>query len=245
MAVVNRFNVNREQVTLDVDIIENMSANDVSYDASVQYNENTVGDKLSELDEEVKGVSPKLFVNFGQIYKTDGTIMDFVTGASTNILPLSIFGDYKNNGVKVVSGTFRMYNTGYYCIAVFFDDSKNLIGYTQISTTISTVSPFPASEIPDNAVYVAFNGRTDVDDLSNTEFDIISKSLKEDLVEVKENNLLLNNRIDSTQEIFKGLKDELSDIPTIVNDTIEKISGKTFLTNQLLMSKVLLNLLKL
>ena len=51
MAIVKRFNVNREQATLDADIIENMSANDVSYDASTQYNENTVGNKLSELEQ--------------------------------------------------------------------------------------------------------------------------------------------------------------------------------------------------
>ena len=38
MAIVNKFNVNNKQVTLDADIIENMSANDVSYDASTQYN---------------------------------------------------------------------------------------------------------------------------------------------------------------------------------------------------------------
>ena len=50
MAIVNKFNVNREQVTLDADIIENMSANDVSYNSSLQYDENTVGDKLSELE---------------------------------------------------------------------------------------------------------------------------------------------------------------------------------------------------
>ena len=53
MAIVKRFNVNREQATLDADIIENMSANDVSYYDSIQYNENTVGDKLSELESEV------------------------------------------------------------------------------------------------------------------------------------------------------------------------------------------------
>ena len=53
MAVVNKFNVNRKQVTLDADIIENMSANDVSYNASIQYNENTVGDKLSKLSHQV------------------------------------------------------------------------------------------------------------------------------------------------------------------------------------------------
>ena len=37
MAVVNKFDVNNKQVTLDADIIENMSANDVSYDASSKY----------------------------------------------------------------------------------------------------------------------------------------------------------------------------------------------------------------
>ena len=49
MTVVNRFNVNKQQVTLDADIIENMSANDVSYDSSTQYDKNTVSEKLSEL----------------------------------------------------------------------------------------------------------------------------------------------------------------------------------------------------
>ena len=53
MAVVNKFNVNKQQVTLDADIIENMSANDVSYDDSTQYDDNTVGDKLSELCQQV------------------------------------------------------------------------------------------------------------------------------------------------------------------------------------------------
>ena len=53
MAVVNKFNVNKQQVTLDADIIENMSANDVSYNDSFQYDENTVGYKLSELESEV------------------------------------------------------------------------------------------------------------------------------------------------------------------------------------------------
>ena len=53
MAIVNKFNVNKQQVTLDADIIENMSANDVSYNSSLQYDENTVGDKLSKLGSEV------------------------------------------------------------------------------------------------------------------------------------------------------------------------------------------------
>ena len=52
MTVVNKFNVNKQEVRLDVDIIENMSANDVSYNASTQYDENTVGNKLSELSQQ-------------------------------------------------------------------------------------------------------------------------------------------------------------------------------------------------
>ena len=53
MTVVNKFNVNKQEVILDADIIENMSANDVLYDDSFQYDENTVGDKLSELESKV------------------------------------------------------------------------------------------------------------------------------------------------------------------------------------------------
>ena len=57
MAIVNKFNVNNKQVTLDADIIENMSANDVSYNASTQYDENTVGNKLSKLEGEITEIS--------------------------------------------------------------------------------------------------------------------------------------------------------------------------------------------
>ena len=57
MTVVNKFNVNKQQVTLDADIIENMSANDVSYNSSLQYDENTVGDKLSELKDGVSEIN--------------------------------------------------------------------------------------------------------------------------------------------------------------------------------------------
>ena len=63
MTVVNKFDVNREQVTLDPDIIENMSANDVAYDDSFQYDENTVGGKLSEL-EYYAGVQSDLNIKF-------------------------------------------------------------------------------------------------------------------------------------------------------------------------------------
>ena len=59
MAIVNKFNVNNKQVTLDADIIENMSANDVSYNDSSKYDKNTVGDKLSELDNAINSSEQK------------------------------------------------------------------------------------------------------------------------------------------------------------------------------------------
>ena len=66
MTVVNRFNVNKQQVTLDADIIENMSANDVSYNDSSQYKESTVGKKLSDLVLEVN----ELIKSIDRIHKS-------------------------------------------------------------------------------------------------------------------------------------------------------------------------------
>ena len=70
MTVVNKFNVNKQQVTLDPDIIENMSANDVSYNSSLQYDDNTVGDKLnklSELEQSINVIRPDLLSSFNLI----------------------------------------------------------------------------------------------------------------------------------------------------------------------------------
>ena len=74
MTVVNKFNVNKQEVTLDADIIKNMSANDVSYNASTQYDENTIGDKLSELevktiklDVEINGKTDEKYVTLNPI----------------------------------------------------------------------------------------------------------------------------------------------------------------------------------
>ena len=63
MTVVNKFNVNNKQVTLDPDIIENMSANDVSYNSYTQYDENTVGNKLSKLESEVSVKSNQFIID--------------------------------------------------------------------------------------------------------------------------------------------------------------------------------------
>ena len=77
MTVVNKFNVNKQEVRLDVDIIENMSANDVSYNSSLQYDENTVGDKISELEKNAilpsKQVTTKIALSS---YEVNGLIQD-------------------------------------------------------------------------------------------------------------------------------------------------------------------------
>ena len=75
MTIVNKFNVNKQEVTLDADIIENMSANDVPYNSSFQYDKNTVGDKLSELDNSVKELSVETAFEAGEnltLFREDG-----------------------------------------------------------------------------------------------------------------------------------------------------------------------------
>ena len=89
MNVINKFNVNNKQVTLDADIIENMSANDVSYNSSLQYDENTVGDKLSKLESEI------------DVFKEDVTdevnvFKEIVTDQVNNYAPIVINGNVTN-----------------------------------------------------------------------------------------------------------------------------------------------------
>ena len=82
MAIVKRFNVNTQQATLDADIIENMSANDVSYDASTQYDENTVGDKLSELEYDVtKNNDGATFASLSELLSSENL---------SNLIPTSV-----------------------------------------------------------------------------------------------------------------------------------------------------------
>ena len=89
MAIVNKFNVNNKQVTLDAGIIENMSANDVPYDSSFKYDKNTVGDKLSKLKSEIdvfkEGVTDEVTV-----------FKETVTEQVNNYKPIVINGDVTN-----------------------------------------------------------------------------------------------------------------------------------------------------
>lgn len=117
-------------------------------------------DKLTELDDFLNGASGDVFTISGKRYQTDGTIVDGSDYTMTKMLPLSIFDNPTQNGIKVKSGAFRMYGSSPYCVAVFFDASKSFIGYSQLTATFSPANPFPASAIPSGAVYVAFSSLT-------------------------------------------------------------------------------------
>ena len=108
MAIVNKFNVNKQEVTLDPDIIENMSANDVSYNSSLQYNENTIGNKLNKLSElenslrdseETTKQSVWEEVEAGKMIKVKPT-SPTLYGGKNIIKPTN--GTYNNNGVSCV-----------------------------------------------------------------------------------------------------------------------------------------------
>ena len=92
MAIVNKFNVNKQEVLLDPDIIENMSANDVSYNSSLQYDENTVGDKLSELESEI-----------GEFIRTKEKITTATASSEYTSVPLSK-SIRKGQTIKGISG---------------------------------------------------------------------------------------------------------------------------------------------
>ena len=122
MTVVNKFNVNKQQVTLDADIIENMSANDVSYNAYTQYDENTVGDKLSELSQKIDGEDA---INISLTNSSD----EYKIVLFASPLPLG----------SVITGiSRRKYNTNIYPvksngsldISINYDTIKNNLPYT-------------------------------------------------------------------------------------------------------------------
>ena len=72
-------------MTLDADIIENMSANDVSYNSSLQYDENTVGDKLLKLDNKIKEINREGFI---VKYQVDGRTSKIFDGSNLEELIL-------------------------------------------------------------------------------------------------------------------------------------------------------------
>lgn len=164
--------------------------------------------KLSELGIAVNGYPSKLFSTLGQRYKTDGTLIAFSDGGTTDVLPLSIFGDYRNNGIRVLSGSFRIYASGDYCIAVFFDQSKAFVGYSQYAQTLSSATPLPASEIPANAEYVAFSALGGTG-LLNVEFVVENKGLIGVTEKAKADILELGDDLATTQENLDALKEDV------------------------------------
>lgn len=169
----------------------------------------TLDSNISDLDLQINGYPSKLFTTLGQRYTTKGSLVSFSNAGTTDIIPLSIFGDYKNNGIRLLSGSFRMYFTGDYCLAVFFDSAKAFVGFSQYSQTLSSVTPLPSSEIPSNAEYIAFTG-LDYGDLFDVEFVVSNKGVVGDVNKVKEDIVDINNSIVSTTENLETLREDVN-----------------------------------
>ena len=167
--------------------------------------------KLSELEAVVNGYPSKLFTTLGQRYTTDGSLISDSGAGTTDIIPLSIFGDYKNNGIRLLSGIFRMYHEGNYCLAVFFDSAKTFVGFSQYAPTLSSLTPLPSSEIPPNAEYIAFSGLVTqvTTDLFDVEFVVYNKGVVGEVDKVKGDIVDINNSLVSTNESLKKLRKDV------------------------------------
>ena len=108
MAVVNKFNVNKQEARLDADIIENMSANDVSYNSSLQYDENTVGEKLSELKDNIISSN-----SVAEVLKSDlNAIKNSIQDISGDTLYISdsrgnVIASFNNEGLYVTNLAYK------------------------------------------------------------------------------------------------------------------------------------------
>ena len=194
MAIVKRFNVNNKQVTLDADIIENMSANDVSYDSSTQYDENTVGDKLSELDKLVNGnsVHPQS-VNFS--YEQGTTISE------NNKLPFFIKGG--ESQTLLISGESSHFSSG--SIYIYYYDENDL-EITHISKSIGVEWNYtPTRNVTKIAlykpsIYVLGSGALSVS-LPYSGYN--KPGLSEEIEEIKSDILDLDNKVDNYEKIIE------------------------------------------
>ena len=168
-------------------------------------------EKLSELEAVVNGYPSKLFTTLGQRYTTDGSLISYSEAGTTDIIPLSIFGDYKNNGIRLLSGTFRMFAEQNFCLAVFFDSAKTFVGFSQYSITLSSESPFPSSEIPSNAEYIAFTGlvSSGTTGLFDVEFVVYNKGVVGEVDKVKGDIVDINNSLVSTNESLEALRKDV------------------------------------
>ena len=155
MAVVNKFNVNKQQVTLDPDIIENMSANDVSYNSSLQYNENTVGEKLNKLSELESKVDEIIMTDIP--FTFDGYIVGYQEGVSSGKFLVS--ESYKSTDFTNVdkadriAAKLRQYGAGVALIA-YYDADKAFISALAEYHTSDTEIVVNKSEFPSGTKYV-------------------------------------------------------------------------------------------
>ena len=168
MAVVNKFNVNKQEVTLDVDIIENMSANNISYDASTQYDKNTVGGKLSELEQEVMNIevaTEELPLEEWSIGAIVGDMNDVYVGTVNNKLPdfqhskYIDISQYSQKSSKIIFSKIIQPNKNWVKYGLCFYSSRNpssAVGGVASIQGDSLGYEDAEIEVPANAMYVRF-----------------------------------------------------------------------------------------
>ena len=195
MAIVNKFNVNNKQVTLDADIIENMSANDVSYNASIQYDENTVGEKLSELETLV------CTEEIGEVIDTTSTLGIIHPGGDL------YFGDGLGTIYKIFAAHVNEGDLFY-----LVKDSGNIQTWNG-APTICFVDKFIASEKYTNAIYPS-----DID-----EYPYLIKCPKSGYICISYNTTVGMLSLHGSKKIsnFDSIKANISDI----DDNVEQLSN--------------------
>lgn len=165
--------------------------------------------EIDQLDREVDDVEMQIagynglhpFTISGKRYIADGTLIDDSGCSATGKIPLSAFGDYSTDGIRILSGSFRIYGELNYYVAVYFDNSGNCIGNSQVGTVFNVGTPFPASEIPQQAYYVAFSSLNDYA-ISSVEFFTVD-----------------------------GLQDKIEDVAQVAQQNYVDINGEKHTTN--------------
>ena len=233
MALVNKFNVNGQVVDIsnsDIDI----TANNVSYDDSFQYDENTVGDKLLELEGKIDQKANEIIGRSSLIIKKEDRISNTFISSDGTIKTSGL--QTRDCVVKINVSSFRNGTVSSYFVRTGTDARKILAFYSEDVST-DDAGPSNCIEvqnqknnsgiasfiIPDNAV-CAYLYWVDYD--NDVAVELVSSEEKTDIKNIKEiadrqEKVIMDNRISSELSI-KNLTENVIDNRTLVFD-FEKI----------------------
>lgn len=87
----------------------------------------------------------------------DNTLVSKGSFNTTPLIPLEYIYNWSTGGIKVESGTFRASPSTSRSLALFFNSNKEVIGTDKSTSTISSVTAFDTTNVPQNTKYIAFN----------------------------------------------------------------------------------------